>query len=67
MILLHYFVWELEYEPEFLPLAKMLALNEGVPSFTICAVRTAQCVGSMFTSQPNKLRHILKFVFWYTI
>ena len=25
------------------------------------------CLGSMFTSRPNKLRHILKFVFWYTI
>ena len=25
------------------------------------------CLASMFTSQPNKLRHVLKFVFWYTI
>ena len=29
-----------------------------------CTVCT---LGSMFTSQPNKLRHILKIVFWYTI
>ena len=28
---------------------------------------TMCCLGSMFSFQPNKLRHILKFMFWYTI
>ena len=31
--------------------------TETVLFWTMC------CLGSMFTSQPNKLRHILKFVF----
>ena len=28
---------------------------------------TMCCLGSMFSFQPNKLRHILKFVSWYII
>ena len=28
---------------------------------------TMCCLGSMFSFQPNKLRHILKFMSWYTI
>ena len=35
--------------------------------FSLVRHCTMCCLVSMFSSQPNKLRHILKFVFWYTI
>ena len=35
---------------------------------SLSAVQCTMCyLGSTFSFQPNKLRHLLKFMFWYTI